>query len=73
MRDFNFRFRCVPDGFNAAQLAHLGVTTMFKQGIQLFMALVGLSVLQSVRADLPTPLAPSTAPPAGDWIGLIQG
>ena len=24
-------------------------------------------------ADLPTPVAPSTAPPAGDWIGLIQG
>lgn len=24
-------------------------------------------------AALPTPVAPSTAPPAGDWIGLIQG
>ena len=24
-------------------------------------------------ADLPTPVAPSTAPPAGDWIGLIEG
>lgn len=24
-------------------------------------------------AALPTPIAPSTAPPAGDWIGLIQG
>jgi len=24
-------------------------------------------------AVLPTPVAPSTAPPAGDWIGLIQG
>ena len=24
-------------------------------------------------ADLPTPVAPSTAPAAGDWIGLIQG
>lgn len=25
------------------------------------------------RAALPTPVAPSTAPGAGDWIGLIQG
>ena len=24
-------------------------------------------------ADLPTPVPPSTAPGAGDWIGLIQG
>ena len=24
-------------------------------------------------AALPTPVAPSTAPAAGDWIGLIQG
>ena len=24
-------------------------------------------------AVLPTPVAPSTAPPAGDWLGLIQG
>jgi integrating conjugative element membrane protein (TIGR03745 family) len=24
-------------------------------------------------AALPTPVAPSTAPPAGDWLGLIQG
>ena len=28
---------------------------------------------QSVRAALPTPVAPSTGPAAGDWIGLIQG
>ena len=25
------------------------------------------------RAALPTPVAPSTAPPPGDWIALIQG
>ena len=24
-------------------------------------------------AALPTPTAPSTAPPAGDWLGLIKG
>ena len=28
---------------------------------------------QSVWAALPTPVAPSTAPPAGDWIALIKG
>ena len=37
---------------------------------------VGLLVAsagQSVWAALPTPVAPSTGPAAGDWIGLIQG
>ena len=29
--------------------------------------------LAPVRGALPTPVAPSTAPGAGDWIGLIQG
>jgi len=28
---------------------------------------------QSVWAALPTPVAPSTAPAAGDWIALIKG
>ena len=46
---------------------------MFKQGKRLWVAFMGLSVMQSVEADLPTPVAPSTAPPDGDWIGLIQG
>ncbi|MCP4041951.1 MAG: TIGR03745 family integrating conjugative element membrane protein [Gammaproteobacteria bacterium] len=37
---------------------------------------VGLSVMtatQPVWAALPTPVAPSTAPAAGDWIALISG
>ncbi len=46
---------------------------MFKQRRQLLVALIGLSAMQSVKADLPTPVAPSTAPPDGDWIGLIEG
>ena len=46
---------------------------MFKQGKQLLVALVGLNAMQNVKADLPTPVAPSTAPPDGDWIGLIEG
>ncbi|MBI1425710.1 MAG: TIGR03745 family integrating conjugative element membrane protein [Gammaproteobacteria bacterium] len=39
-------------------------------------AAVGLLAMfanQSVWAALPIPVAPSTAPAAGDWIALIQG
>ncbi len=46
---------------------------MFKQGKQLLLAFIGLSAMQSANAELPTPVAPSTAPPDGDWIGLIEG
>ena len=35
--------------------------------------LMGMTAFRSVWAALPTPVAPSTAPAAGDWIGLIQG
>ncbi len=37
------------------------------------MGLLGFVVYPSAWAALPTPVAPSTAPAAGDWIGLIQG
>ncbi len=37
------------------------------------LGLLAISAHQSVWAALPTPVAPSTAPAAGDWIGLIQG
>ena len=37
------------------------------------LGLLAISATQSVWAVLPTPVAPSTAPAAGDWIGLIQG
>ncbi len=37
------------------------------------IGLLGMTVVQSLRAALPTPVAPSTAPAAGDWIGLIKG
>ena len=40
------------------------------------IATAGLLVMastQSVWAALPTPVAPSTAPAAGDWIALIKG
>lgn len=37
------------------------------------VGLLTMSAGQSVWAALPTPVAPSTAPAAGDWIGLIKG
>jgi len=37
------------------------------------VGLLAMSATQSVWAALPTPVAPSTGPAAGDWIGLIQG
>jgi len=37
------------------------------------VGLLVLSAYQSVWAALPTPVPPSTAPAAGDWVGLIQG
>ena len=37
------------------------------------VGLLVMSAAQSVLAALPIPVAPSTAPAAGDWIGLIQG
>ena len=46
---------------------------MFKRGKQYLVAFIGLNAMQVAEADLPTPVAPSTAPPDGDWIGLIEG
>jgi len=46
---------------------------MFKQGREVLAAFIGLNAMRSAKADLPTPVAPSTAPPDGDWIGLIEG
>jgi integrating conjugative element membrane protein (TIGR03745 family) len=37
------------------------------------LGLLAASAHAPLWAALPTPVAPSTAPPAGDWIGLIQG
>ena len=37
------------------------------------IGLLGMTVAQSLWAALPTPVAPSTAPAAGDWIALIKG
>lgn len=36
-------------------------------------AFAALLVTQLTHADLPTAVPPSTAPAAGDWIGLIEG
>lgn len=37
------------------------------------VGLLAMSPYHSVWAALPTPVPPSTAPAAGDWVGLIQG
>jgi len=37
------------------------------------VGLLAMSSWQSVWAALPTPVPPSTAPAAGDWVGLIEG
>ncbi len=37
------------------------------------VGLLGMTAVESVWAALPTPVAPSTAPAAGDWIALIKG
>lgn len=37
------------------------------------VGLLAMSAHQSAWAALPTPVPPSTAPAAGDWVGLIQG
>lgn len=47
-----------------------------KQIVKRAIGLVGLSsiaVSQMVWSALPTPVPPSTAPAAGDWIALIKG
>ena len=37
------------------------------------VGLLGMTAVPKVWAALPTPVAPSTAPAAGDWIALIKG
>ena len=44
----------------------------FKPGPGVF-ALPVPFIFTPARGALPTPVAPSTAPGSGDWIGLIQG
>ena len=41
--------------------------------VAIAIGLLSLSAAQSVCAALPTPVPPSTAPAAGDWIALISG
>ncbi len=55
---------------------YLGEKVMMKRTAEQIVTAVGLLVMsagQSVWAALPTPVAPSTAPAAGDWIALISG
>jgi len=48
------------------------VLKKFKQ-IAVATGLLTIFTGQSAWAALPTPVAPSTAPAAGDWIALIEG
>ena len=47
-----------------------GKTVVFRKPL---LAAVAALLPLPLWAALPTPVAPSTAPAAGDWIGLIQG
>ena len=70
------RFGDVPGIHNRGQPRDLGEKAMMMKTVKRVATAVGLlamSAAQSVWAALPTPVAPSTAPAAGDWIGLIQG
>lgn len=46
---------------------------MSKRWKRYFLTALGLGAVGAVQAELPTPVPPSTAPAAGDWIGLIEG
>jgi len=48
------------------------VLKKFKR-IAVATGVLAISTGQSVWAALPTPVAPSTAPAAGNWIALIEG
>ena len=55
---------------------YLGEIVIMMKTLRKSAAAIGLlaaSTYQSAWAALPTPVAPSTAPAAGDWIALIKG
>jgi integrating conjugative element membrane protein (TIGR03745 family) len=51
----------------------MAMTLGLKRGTAALMGLLVLALYPSAWAALPTPVAPSTAPAAGDWIALIKG
>jgi integrating conjugative element membrane protein (TIGR03745 family) len=63
-----FFIRGVPRNFGEMMMFNRLTNTMVAVA-----AVLGLAVNVPVGAALPTPVAPSTAPAAGDWIALIQG
>ena len=52
-----------------AQKSTAGLAPMKKS----ILSFLTLAAPLPLWAALPTPVAPSTAPSAGDWLGLIQG
>jgi len=66
----------VPGIHSRGQPRYLGEKVVMKKTVKQIVTAVGLLAMsagQSVWAALPTPVAPSTAPAAGDWIALISG
>ena len=50
------------------------MTARFRQSVQRAALALGCMVLApAVWAALPTPVAPSTSPAAGNWLELIKG
>lgn len=65
-----------PDFHNNGKARYLGEKLMLQKSMiraAIGVGVLAMSAVQSVWAALPTPVAPSTAPAAGDWIGLIKG
>ncbi|KAA1192715.1 TIGR03745 family integrating conjugative element membrane protein [Pseudohalioglobus sediminis] len=57
-------------GTSKTEYGFSGKTVVFRKPL---LAAVAAFLPLPLWAALPTPVAPSTAPAAGDWIGLIQG
>ncbi|MDE0250019.1 MAG: TIGR03745 family integrating conjugative element membrane protein [Gammaproteobacteria bacterium] len=53
--------------------ARSGCRAFSRKVCEAALAAAGLLFPYPLLAALPTPVAPSTAPAAGDWLGLIQG
>lgn len=55
-------------------MTHTPVSPKLKSPVYTALMFINLGLIpSSLWAALPTPVPPSTAPAAGDWIGLISG
>jgi integrating conjugative element membrane protein (TIGR03745 family) len=58
--------------FEGGRMKWLSLRTLREKYLLFCIAMMGFVACPSFAA-LPTPVAPSTAPAAGDWLGLIRG